>query len=343
VATETPMQLGMIGLGRMGANLVRRLMRDGHRCVVYDRTAQVVQGLETEGAVGSSSLADFVGKLERPRALWIMVPAAVVQGTLDQLEELLDEGDIVIDGGNSYYRDDIVRAEALAKKKIHYVDCGTSGGVFGLERGYCLMIGGEPGPVAHLDPIFKTIAPGSSSAEPTPGRTRTDGTAPEGYLHCGPNGAGHFVKMVHNGVEYGMMAAIAEGLSIIKHADAGKKPPEADAETTPLRDPWAYQYEIDVAEVAELWRRGSVVGSWLVDLTADAFARSPDLDDFAGRVSDSGEGRWTVEAAIDTGVPASVITAALYERFESRGNGDFSDKILSAMRSEFGGHAEKKS
>jgi 6-phosphogluconate dehydrogenase len=337
------MQLGMIGLGRMGANLVRRLVRDGHRCVVYDVSADAVKGLEGDGVVGSSSLADFVAKLELPRALWIMVPAAIVQSTLDQLTGLLQPGDIVIDGGNSYYRDDIVRAKELAKTGLHYVDCGTSGGVFGLERGYCLMIGGEDGPVQHLDPIFKTIAPGESSAEPTPSRTRTDGTAPQGYLHCGPNGAGHFVKMVHNGVEYGMMAAIAEGLSIIHHADAGKHTVEADAETTPLRDPWAYQYEIDVGEVAELWRRGSVVGSWLVDLTADAFARSPDLDDFAGRVSDSGEGRWTVDAAIDTGVPASVITAALYERFESRGNGDFSDKILSAMRSEFGGHAEKKS
>ncbi|MGO9343645.1 MAG: phosphogluconate dehydrogenase (NAD(+)-dependent, decarboxylating) [Acidimicrobiales bacterium] len=338
------MQLGMIGLGRMGANLVRRLMRDGHRCVVYDVSPDAVKDLESAGAVGSSSLGDFVSKLEKPRALWIMVPAAIVQSTLDQLTGLLEAGDIVIDGGNSYYRDDITRAKQLAPLGIHYIDCGTSGGVWGLDRGYCLMIGGEDGPVEHLDPIFATIAPGESSAAPTPSRTRKGGTAPHGYLHCGPNGAGHFVKMVHNGIEYGMMAAIAEGLSIIKHADAGKtSPAEVDAETTPLRDPGAYQSEIDVAEVAEVWRRGSVVGSWLVDLTADAFARSPDLDEFAGRVSDSGEGRWTVEAAIDTGVPASVITAALYERFESRGNGDFSDKILSAMRSEFGGHAEKKS
>jgi 6-phosphogluconate dehydrogenase len=337
------MQLGMIGLGRMGANLVRRLVRDGHRCVVYDVSADAVKQLEGEGVVGSSSLADFVSKLEKPRTLWIMVPAGIVQPTLDQLTGLLDAGDIVIDGGNSYYRDDITRAKQLAEQDIHYVDCGTSGGVWGLDRGYCLMIGGEPGPVEHLDPIFLTIAPGESSAEPTPGRTRTDGTAPHGYLHCGPNGAGHFVKMVHNGVEYGMMAAIAEGLSIIQHADAGKHAPaEFDAETTPLRDSDAYQYEIDVAEVAELWRRGSVVGSWLMDLTADAFARSPHLDDFAGRVSDSGEGRWTVNAAIDTGVPAAVITAALYERFESRGEGDFTAKILSAMRSEFGGHAESK-
>jgi 6-phosphogluconate dehydrogenase len=343
MATDRPMQLGMIGLGRMGANLVRRLVRDGHRCVVYDVSADAVKQLEGEGVVGSSSLADFVSKLEKPRTLWIMVPAGIVQPTLDQLTGLLDAGDIVIDGGNSYYRDDITRAKQLAEQDIHYVDCGTSGGVWGLDRGYCLMIGGEPGPVEHLDPIFLTIAPGESSAEPTPGRTRTDGTAQNGYLHCGPNGAGHFVKMVHNGVEYGMMAAIAEGLSIIQHADAGKQAPaEFDAETTPLRDSDAYQYEIDVAEVAELWRRGSVVGSWLMDLTADAFARSPHLDDFAGRVSDSGEGRWTVNAAIDTGVPAAVITAALYERFESRGEGDFTAKILSAMRSEFGGHAERK-
>jgi 6-phosphogluconate dehydrogenase len=343
MATDKPMQLGMIGLGRMGANLVRRLMRDGHRCVVYDVTPAAVQALESDGAVGATSLEDFVEKLEKPRALWIMVPAGIVQSTLDELEDLLEPGDIVIDGGNSYYRDDIARAKQLAKKNLHYIDCGTSGGVWGLDRGYCLMIGGEVGPVTHLDPIFKTIAPGKGSAEPTPARTRKDGTAPDGYLHCGPNGAGHFVKMVHNGIEYGMMAAIAEGLSIIKHADAGlHQPTEVDAETTPLRDPEAYQYEIDVAEVAEVWRRGSVIGSWLIDLTADAFARSPDLDDFEGRVSDSGEGRWTVDAAIDTGVPASVITAALYERFESRGDGQFTDKVLSAMRSEFGGHAEKK-
>ena len=343
MASDKPMQLGMIGLGRMGANLVRRLLRDGHRCVVYDVSAEAVGQLESEGAQGSSSLEDFVGKLEKPRALWIMVPAAIVQHTLDQLTPLLQAGDIVIDGGNSYYRDDIVRAKKLSEAKIHYVDCGTSGGVWGLERGYCLMIGGENDPVDHLDPIFKTIAPGESSAEPTPSRTRRGGTAPDGYLHCGPNGAGHFVKMVHNGIEYGMMAAIAEGLSIIEHANAGNMPPTAaDAETTPLRDPDAYRYDIDVGEVAEVWRRGSVVGSWLIDLTADAFARSSDLSDFAGRVSDSGEGRWTVEAAIDTGVPASVITAALYERFESRGEGEFADKILSAMRSEFGGHAEQK-
>ena len=341
--TDKPMQLGMIGLGRMGANLVRRLMRDGHRCVAYDRAPDAVKQLEADGATGASDLADFVGKLEQPRAIWIMVPAGVVQETLEQLKPLLANGDIVIDGGNSYYRDDITRAQELKASGIHYVDCGTSGGVWGLDRGYCLMIGGEDGPVEHLDPIFKTIAPGEGSAEKTPGMSLAMSTAPNGYLHCGPNGAGHFVKMVHNGIEYGMMAAIAEGLSIIKHADVGlHQATEVDAETTPLRDPEAYQYEINVAEVAEVWRRGSVISSWLIDLTADAFAKSPGLDDFEGRVSDSGEGRWTVLAAIEEGVPASVITAALYERFESRRLGDFTDKILSAMRSEFGGHAEKK-
>lgn len=342
MASATPMQLGMVGLGRMGANLVRRLIRDGHRCVVYDVNPDVVKELEGEGATGASSLDEFVGKLEQPRAVWLMLPAAIVDSTLDQLVDLLAPGDAVIDGGNSYYRDDITRAEQLVGKNIHYVDCGTSGGVWGLERGYCLMIGGETEVVARLDPIFKTIAPGIESAEPTPGRTRSDGTAPDGYLHCGPSGAGHFVKMVHNGVEYGMMAAIAEGLSVIKHANAGKTDRVVDAETTPLRDPWAYQYDIDVAEVAEVWRRGSVVGSWLVDLIADAFARSPGLDDFTGRVSDSGEGRWTVLAAVDEGVPAPVITTSLYERFQSRELGEFTDKVLSAMRSEFGGHAEKK-
>jgi 6-phosphogluconate dehydrogenase len=340
--TDKPMQLGMIGLGRMGANLVRRLMRDGHHCVAYDVSQDVVKQLESEGATGATSLADFVGKLEQPRAMWVMVPAGIVQQTLEELKPLLSEGDIIIDGGNSYYRDDIIRAKELKDSGIHYVDCGTSGGVFGLERGFCLMIGGEKEVVQHLDPLFLTIAPGSGTAEPTPGRTEKGGTAVHGYLHCGPNGAGHFVKMVHNGIEYGMMAAIGEGLSIIKHADVGLTQQESDAETTPLRDPWAYQYQIDVGEVAEVWRRGSVISSWLVDLVADAFARSPNLDDFAGRVSDSGEGRWTVLAAVDEGVPASIITAALYERFESRGLGDFTDKILSAMRSEFGGHAEKK-
>ncbi|HWE10967.1 MAG TPA: decarboxylating 6-phosphogluconate dehydrogenase [Solirubrobacteraceae bacterium] len=340
--TDRPMQLGMIGLGRMGANLVRRLLRDGHRCVVYDVNTDAVRQLEDQGADGATSLEEFVGKLEAPRALWIMVPAGIVQRTLDELEGLLEADDIVIDGGNSYYRDDIARAKQLAQRRIHFIDCGTSGGVWGLHRGYCLMIGGESGPVEHLDPIFQTIAPGESSAETTAGRTRGGGTAPQGYLHCGPNGAGHFVKMVHNGIEYGMMASIAEGLSIIHNADAGlREPEEADAETTPLRNPEAYQYRIDVAEVAEVWRRGSVIESWLMDLTAEALAKSPQLSEFAGRVSDSGEGRWTVDAAIDLGVPAATITAALYERFESRGLGEFTNRVLSAMRSEFGGHAEK--
>jgi 6-phosphogluconate dehydrogenase len=340
--TDKPMQLGMIGLGRMGANLVRRLMRDGHRCVVYDISADAVKTLEAEGAAGTTSLRDFVDKLERPRAIWIMVPAGIVQKTLDELRPLLSPDDIVIDGGNSYYRDDITRAKQLRPDGIHYVDCGTSGGVWGLERGFCLMIGGEKEPVERLDPLFFTIAPGANDAQATPSRERDRSTAPHGYLHCGPNGAGHFVKMVHNGIEYGMMAAIAEGLSIIAHADAGKHQSEIDAETAPLREPEAYQYTIPVGEVAEVWRRGSVISSWLIDLTADAFARSPDLSDFAGRVSDSGEGRWTVQAAVDTGVPAAVITAALYERLESQGNGLFANKILSAMRSGFGGHAEKK-
>jgi 6-phosphogluconate dehydrogenase len=335
------MQLGMVGLGRMGSNLVRRLMRDGHRCVAYDVNAEAVKQLEGEGATGASSLADFVAKLDKPRTAWLMVPAGIVDPILDELVPLLEPGDAVIDGGNSYYRDDITRAKRLAPMKIHYLDCGTSGGVWGLERGYCLMIGGETEAVQRLDPIFKTIAPGAGSAAPTPSRTR-GGTAPEGYLHCGPNGAGHFVKMVHNGVEYGMMAAIAEGLSIIKHANVGQEKQGADAETTPLRDPWAYQYDIDVAEVAEVWRRGSVVSSWLVDLIAEAFARSPGLETYTGRVSDSGEGRWTVLAAVDEAVPAPVITDSLYERFDSRGLGEFTGKILSAMRSEFGGHAERK-
>jgi 6-phosphogluconate dehydrogenase len=331
----------MIGLGRMGANLVRRLMRDGHRCVAYDRNPDVVKSLEAEGATGAESLADFVAKLDKPRAMWIMVPAGVVEPTLEQLRPLLEADDIVIDGGNSYYRDDIPRAADLKRSGIHYLDVGTSGGVWGLDRGYCLMIGGEDEPVRRLDPIFKTIAPGKGSVEPTPGLT-PGGTAEQGYLHCGPNGAGHFVKMVHNGVEYGMMAAIAEGLSIIKQADAGLHQEDIDAETTPLRDPWAYQYQIDVGEVAEVWRRGSVVSSWLIDLTAAAFAKSPDLGVFSGRVSDSGEGRWTVLAAVDEGVPASVIAASLYERFESRDAGEFTGKVLSALRSEFGGHMEKK-
>jgi 6-phosphogluconate dehydrogenase len=346
MATDSPMQLGMVGLGRMGANIVRRLMRDGHRCVVYDVNSDAVRQLEGEGATGASSLQDFVAKLEKPRAAWLMLPAAITGKTLDELAALLDAGDAVIDGGNSYYRDDIARARQLAPRNIHYLDCGTSGGVFGLDRGYCLMIGGEEEPVGRLDPIFKTIAPGEGSAEPTPGRGERGGTAPHGYLHCGPAGAGHFVKMVHNGIEYGMMAALAEGLSIIKHADIGAEQQRqnqhpADAETAPLRNPEDYQYDIDVAEVAEVWRRGSVVSSWLLDLTADALARSPQLDKFTGRVSDSGEGRWTVLAAVDEGVPAPVITAALIERFESRHLGLFTDQLLSAMRSEFGGHAEQ--
>jgi 6-phosphogluconate dehydrogenase len=339
--TEKPMQLGMIGLGRMGANLVRRLMRDGHNCVAYDVNADAVKSLAGEGATGADSLKDFVAKLEAPRNIWIMVPAGFVDATLEQLKPLLGPDDVVIDGGNSYYRDDIARAKDLKAYGVHYVDVGTSGGVWGLDRGYCLMIGGEDKAVERLAPIWLTIAPGRGSAEPTPG-LKKGGTAEQGYLHCGPNGAGHFVKMVHNGVEYGMMAAIAEGLSIIKSADVGLHQGEIDAETTPLRDPWAYQYQIDVADVAEVWRRGSVVSSWLVDLAAAAFAKSHDLSDFSGRVSDSGEGRWTVLAAVDEGVPASVIAASLYERFESRDLGAFTGQVLSALRSEFGGHAEKK-
>src|ERR1700756_881849 len=342
MATDTPIQLGMIGLGRMGANLVRRLMRDGHRCVAYDRNPDVVKSLAAEGATGTESLADFVAKLDKPRAMWIMVPAGVVESTLEQLRPLLDADDIVIDGGNSYYRDDIPRAAELKRHGIHFIDCGTSGGVWGLDRGYCLMIGGEDEPVRRLNPIFLTIAPGKGSAEPTPG-LQPGGTAEQGYLHCGPSGAGHFVKMVHNGIEYGMMAAIAEGLSIIKGADIGNQPNAThDAENTPLRDPEYYQYDINVPDVAEVWRRGSVISSWLVDLTAAALAKSPNLDEFGGRVSDSGEGRWTVEAAIDEGVPAPVITASLFQRFESRDPGVFTGKILSALRSEFGGHAEQK-
>jgi 6-phosphogluconate dehydrogenase len=341
MATDKPMQLGMIGLGRMGSNLVRRLMRDGHQCVAYDRNPDVVKALAAEGADGASALQEFVSKLEKPRNIWIMVPAGVVAATLDQLMSLVDADDVIIDGGNSYYRDDITRSKELREKGIHYLDVGTSGGVWGLERGYCLMIGGEEAAVSRLDPIFKTIAPGVGTVEPTPGRA-PGSTASQGYLHCGPSGAGHFVKMVHNGVEYGMMAAIAEGLAIIRYADVGLHQDEIDAETTPLRNPEAYQYEINVADVAEVWRRGSVVSSWLIDLTAAAFAKSPQLEDFSGHVSDSGEGRWTVLAAVDEGVPAPVISASLYQRFESRDNGEFTGKILSALRSEFGGHAEKK-
>jgi len=335
------MQLGMIGLGRMGANLVRRLMRDGHECVVYDVSADAVKALEGEGATGATTLADFVAKLSTPRAAWIMVPAAVVDSTLEQLVPLLDAGDIVIDGGNSYYHDDLRRAHELATKSIHYVDVGTSGGVFGLERGFCLMIGGEDDVVAHLDPIFATIAPGVDSAPRTPGRTGPATTAENGYLHCGPNGAGHFVKMVHNGIEYGLMAAYAEGLNILHHANAGTQQRTVDAETTPLRNPELYQYDLDIPAIAEVWRRGSVVASWLLDLTAHAFSESPQLADFEGRVSDSGEGRWTVLASVDEGVPAPVLATALYARFASRGEADFADKILSAMRKEFGGHDEK--
>ena len=335
------MQLGMIGLGRMGANLVRRLMRDGHECVVYDVNDAAIKELEGEGATGASSIADFVQKLEQPRAAWIMVPAAFVDSTIDELEPLMDADDIIIDGGNSYYRDDITRAARLKGKGIHYVDVGTSGGVFGLDRGFCLMIGGEDGVVTHLDPIFKTIAPGVESAERTPGLTGAPSTAENGYLHCGPNGAGHFVKMVHNGIEYGMMGAYAEGLNVLKHANAGKVQRTEDAETAPLRDPEYYQYDLDIPAVAEVWRRGSVIASWLLDLTAHALSRSHDLSDFEGRVSDSGEGRWTLLAAVDEGVPAPVLSTALFQRFDSQGKADFANKLLSAMRKEFGGHIEK--
>jgi 6-phosphogluconate dehydrogenase len=340
-ATEHPMQVGMVGLGRMGSNLVRRLMRGGHRCVAYDVSPEAVAGLVAEGATGASDLNDFVAKLEPPRIAWLMLPAAITGRIVDQLTELLDPGDMLIDGGNTYYRDDIARARKVATRQIHYVDCGTSGGVWGLERGYCLMIGGDTQVVLRLDPIFRTIAPGLGSEEPTPGRP-SGGTAQFGYLHCGPAGAGHFVKMVHNGIEYGMMAAIAEGLSIIKHANAGEEEQVTDAETTPLTDPEAYQYDINVGEVAEVWRRGSVISSWLMDLTAGALAKSPELKEFAGHVSDSGEGRWTVLAAVEEGVPAPVITSALFERFESRGLGESAGRLLSAMRAEFGGHVEKK-
>jgi len=336
------MQLGMIGLGRMGANMVRRLMRGGHECVVFDVNAQAIQDLAGEGATGSSSIEDFVAKLTPPRAVWLMVPAAFVDGELATLTKLLDEGDIVIDGGNSYYHDDIRRAADLKTAGLHYVDVGTSGGVWGLERGFCLMIGGEDDVVSHLDPIFATLAPGFDTAPRTPGRTGDPSPAEQGYLHCGPSGGGHFVKMVHNGIEYGLMAAYAEGLNILKHADAGLHQQEQDAETTPLRHPELYQYDIDLTEVTEVWRRGSVISSWLLDLTAQAFVHDPKLATFAGRVSDSGEGRWTNIAAIDEGVPAHVLTAALYERFESRRQADFADQVLSAMRFGFGGHLEKK-
>lgn len=335
------MQLGMIGLGRMGANMVRRLIRNGHDCVVFDRSQQAVSELVKENAVGSASLADLVNKLERPRAVWLMVPAAVVDQTIADLLPHLEAGDVLIDGGNSYYVDDIRRASELAPKQIHYVDVGTSGGVWGLERGYCMMIGGEADVVRHLDPIFSTLAPGIGDIPRTPGRKDLDGTAEQGYLHCGQNGAGHFVKMVHNGIEYGIMAAYAEGLSVLRSANVGKREGEIDAETTPLRDPEHYQYELDLKNIAEVWRRGSVIASWLLDLTASALVQDPALSKFAGRVSDSGEGRWTIKAAIDEAVPTPVLTASLYERFSSRGEADFADKLLSAMRYEFGGHLEK--
>ena len=336
------MQLGMIGLGRMGANMVRRLMKAGHQCVVYDVSANAVADLASEGAAAGSSLQDFVSQLTRPRAVWLMVPAGVVDQTLEKLVPLLADDDVVIDGGNSYYHDDIRRAKDLQAKGIHYIDVGTSGGVWGLERGYCLMIGGEREAVTRLDPIFSTIAPGIGDIPRTPGREKVSGsTAEQGYLHCGPNGAGHFVKMVHNGIEYGLMAAYAEGLNILHKANVGKQQREIDAETTPLRTPEHYQYDLNLSDISELWRRGSVVASWLLDLTARALVASPDLADFEGRVSDSGEGRWTVIAAIDEGVPAPVISASLYNRFSSRGEADFADKVLSALRYEFGGHKEK--
>ena len=336
------MQLGMIGLGRMGANMVRRLIKGGHQCVVFDRSPEVVQGLVKEQATGSSSLADFVSKLNRPRALWLMVPAAFVDATLADLTPHLEKDDVVIDGGNSYYIDDIRRANELAKSGIHYLDVGTSGGVWGLERGYCLMIGGSKPAVERLDPIFSSLAPGRGNAELTPGRKPGQGTAENGYLHCGEAGGGHFVKMVHNGIEYGLMAAYAEGLNILSHANVGKKSRSVDAETTPLREPEHYQYDFNLADVTEVWRRGSVVASWLLDLTASALAKEPDLASFSGSVSDSGEGRWTITAAIDEGAPVPVLSAALYDRFTSRGEGNFAHKLLSAMRFEFGGHAERK-
>ena len=333
------MQLGMIGLGRMGSNLVRRLMRDGHECVAFDVNANAVRTLEGEGATGAGSLEDFVARLTTPRSVWLMLPAAVTGPTLDQLTPHLEAGDVVIDGGNTYYLDDLARAAALAGAGIHYVDVGTSGGVFGLDRGFCLMIGGEDGVVVRLDPIFASLAPGEDAAGRTPGREGPPSTAEQGYLHCGPSGAGHFVKMV--GIEYGLMAAYAEGLNILKHADAGMRERSADAETAPLRNPEHYRYPIDIAAVAEVWRRGSVVASWLLDLMAAALVADPQLATFGGRVSDSGEGRWTVQAAVDEGVPADVLTAALYERFASRGEGLFADQVLSAMRQEFGGHREQ--
>jgi 6-phosphogluconate dehydrogenase len=335
------MQLGMVGLGRMGANMVRRLMKGGHECVVFDMSPAAVTELAKENAVGAASLVDLVKKLEKPRAVWLMVPAAVVDKTIADVLPALEPDDILIDGGNSYYIDDIRRAKELAPRRIHYVDVGTSGGVWGLERGYCMMVGGEKSVVEHLDPIFAALAPGRGDITSTPGREKIGGTAEQGYLHCGPNGAGHFVKMVHNGIEYGIMAAYAEGLGVLRSANVGRQTHAADAETTPLREPEHYQYDLNLPDITELWRRGSVIASWLLDLTASALAKDPALAHFAGRVSDSGEGRWTIKAAIDEAVPAHVLTAALYERFSSRGEAEFADQLLSAMRYEFGGHIEK--
>ena len=342
MSKKTSMQLGMVGLGRMGGNMVRRLIKGGHQCVVYDRAPQSVKNLVRDKALGADSPADLVKKLAKPRAIWLMVPAAVVDKTIADFVPQLEPGDILIDGGNSYYVDDIRRAKELAARKIHYMDVGTSGGVWGLERGYCMMIGGEHDVVRSLDPIFATLAPGIGNIQRTPGREKLGGTAEQGYLHCGPNGAGHFVKMVHNGIEYGIMAAYAEGLGVLKSANVGKEQSQADAETTPLRHPENYQFDLNLADVAEVWRRGSVIASWLLDLTATELAEDQNLTQFAGRVSDSGEGRWTIKAAIDEGVPVPVLTTALYERFASRGEADYQDKILSAMRFGFGGHLEKK-
>jgi len=336
------MHIGMIGLGRMGASLVRRLAKDGHECVAFDASAAAVKAIAGPHVQAATSIDDLVAKLPKPRAVWLMVPAGVTGKLVEELAARLEAGDIVIDGGNSYYRDDLERAKALGRRHVHFVDCGTSGGVFGMERGFCLMIGGEDAVVRHLDPIFATLAPGVDAAPRTPGRKGAPGTAERGYLHCGPAGAGHFVKMVHNGIEYGLMASYAEGLNILRNANAGKRAREADAETTPLRDPASYQYDLDLAQIAEVWRRGSVVASWLLDLTAAALHESPGLEGFAGRVSDSGEGRWTIAAAIDESVPAPVLTAALYERFSSRDGAEFANRALSAMRKQFGGHDEKK-
>jgi 6-phosphogluconate dehydrogenase len=335
------MQLGMIGLGRMGANMVRRLLEGGHNCVVFDVSPKAVDAVTSQGALGGSSLRDLVAKLEKPRVLWLMIPVALVDKISAELLPYLEPGDTLIDGGNSHYVDDIRRSRALAERGIHYVDVGTSGGVYGLERGYCMMIGGEREIVQRLDPIFATLAPGIGNIERTRGREKLEGTAEQGYLHCGPSGAGHFVKMIHNGIEYGIMAAYAEGLEVLRAANAGKHPRAADAETAPLRNPEHYQYEINLADVAEVWRRGSVISSWLLDLTATALVEDPTLANFSGRVADSGEGRWTIQAAIDEGVPTPVLTTALYERFSSRGNAEFQDKLLSAMRYQFGGHVEK--